>query len=148
MASTHLDIAIGLCGQLHKAKLVKYAMQLNLCEQNEVIALLFCPVVNPNILSLQLPSMGLLLLVKRNIVILIIGKGSSQAIQNNVVTYTSQTARRLSRVKDIAAIASAEAIRLMPPMPPVTSIYIAAIGEIACIAEEAAWKVTAMKLCR
>jgi hypothetical protein len=62
VASIHPDIAIGLRGQLHKAKLVRYPTHLDLCEQREVIALLIGPVVNPNILCLQVPSMGLLLL--------------------------------------------------------------------------------------
>jgi hypothetical protein len=70
----HLDKSIGLCGQLQKTGLVTNPMQLNLCEQPEVIALLFGSVVNPNILSLQPPSTGTLLLFKMNIVILIIKK--------------------------------------------------------------------------
>jgi hypothetical protein len=60
---------------MQKAELVEYPMQLDLCERHEVVALLFGPVIDPNILSpLQLPSMGLLLLVMRRIVILIIQK--------------------------------------------------------------------------
>jgi hypothetical protein len=68
----HTDMTIGLCSKLHETKLVQDPMKVNLGEQCEVIALLFGSAVDRDMLSWHLFSMGLLFLVKRNIMILII----------------------------------------------------------------------------